>query len=130
MYIWDLYPTIREGKLESSSSSSGHQAQNIIAKPPIAPSHNLSHILPISFICAIPPSTAPLLPLPYCNPSCFPLASLLLQKSLFEPKKHLIQDRLVLDFLPGIVPKSAPDCCTGSLLFVKPCLLLCLKLLW
>src|SRR5438045_2804065 len=77
VYIWDLYPTIREDKLESSSSSSSsHQARNIITKPPIAPSHNLSHILPIFSICTIPPPTAPLLPLPYCNPSCCPLASL------------------------------------------------------
>src|SRR5438045_9515860 len=79
MYIYGTYiPPLERASLSLLLSSS-HQAQNIITKPPTAPSYNLPHIFPIFFTCAIPLSTAPLLPLPYCNSSCCPLASLLLQ---------------------------------------------------
>src|SRR5438045_8804872 len=56
--------------------SSRHQAQNIIAKPLIAPSYDLSHIFPIFSTCTTLLSIAPLLCLSYCNPSCCPLATL------------------------------------------------------
>src|SRR5438045_5868190 len=43
VYIWGLYPTIREGSLSLLLIlSSSHQAQNIITKPLIAPSSDIS----------------------------------------------------------------------------------------
>src|SRR5947207_14900304 len=77
MYIYGTYIP----PLERASLSLLHQAWNIITEPLIAPSYNLSHIFPIFSTCAILLSTAPLLPPPYCNPSCCPLASSLLQSS-------------------------------------------------
>ena len=75
MYIYGTYiPPLERASLSLILSSS-HQAQNIIAKPLIAPSYNLSHIFLIFFTCAPLLSTAPLLCLSYCNPSCCPLAS-------------------------------------------------------
>ena len=75
MYIYGTYiPPLERASLSLILSSS-HQAQNIIAKPLIAPSSDLSHIFLIFSTCATLLSTTPLLPLPYCNPSCCPLAS-------------------------------------------------------
>src|SRR5436190_12364358 len=75
MYIYGTYiPPLERASLSLILSSS-HQAQNIIAKLLIAPSYNLSHIFLIFFTCAPLLSTAPLLCLSYCNPSCCPLAS-------------------------------------------------------
>src|SRR5436190_22884661 len=75
MYIYGTYiPPLERASLSLILSSS-HQAQNIITKPLIAPSYNLSHIFLIFFTCAPLLSTAPLLCLSYCNPSCCPLAS-------------------------------------------------------
>src|SRR5436190_22188750 len=76
VYIWDLYPTIREGKLEFPFLST----LNTITQAPLTSSCNPSHIIPNLSICATLLSTILLLPPPYCNPSCCPLASLLLHK--------------------------------------------------
>src|SRR5947207_15977857 len=75
MYIYGIYIPPFGGASLSLTLSSSHQAQNIIAKPLIAPSYDLSHIFPIFSTCTIQLSTTPLLPLPYCNPSCCPLAT-------------------------------------------------------
>src|SRR5436190_9632029 len=75
MYIYGTYiPPLERASLSLILSSS-HQAQNIIAKPLLAPSSDLSHIFLIFSTCATLLSTTPLLPLVYCNPSCCPLAS-------------------------------------------------------
>jgi hypothetical protein len=81
MYIWDPYPTIVKGKLESYSSS-------ISKSSSIQYYHqnHLSHCPPIFSACANLLSTALLLTLSYCNPSCCPLASPLLQFSSFHPQ--------------------------------------------
>src|SRR5436189_6123526 len=75
MYIYGTYiPPLDRASLSLILSSS-HQAQNIITKPLIAPSSDLSHIFLIFSTCATLLSTTPVLSLPYCNPSCCPLAS-------------------------------------------------------
>src|SRR5436190_6034743 len=75
MYIYGTYiPPLERASLSLILSSS-HQAQNIITKPLIAPSSDLSHIFLIFSTCATLLSTTPVLSLPYCNPSCCPLAS-------------------------------------------------------
>src|SRR5436190_17700070 len=75
MYIYVTYIPPLESASLSLILSSSHQAQNIITKPLIAPSSDLSHIFLIFSTCATLLSTAPLLCLSYCNPSCCPLAS-------------------------------------------------------
>src|SRR5436190_8407536 len=51
MYIYGTYiPPLERASLSLILSSS-HQAQNIITKPLIAPSYDLSHILPIFSTC-------------------------------------------------------------------------------
>ena len=83
MYIYGTYiPPLERASLSLLPIlSSSHQAQIIITKPLTAPSSDLSLTFPIFSTCAALLSTAPLLPLPYCNPSCYPLASSLLQFS-------------------------------------------------
>src|SRR5438045_4791711 len=76
MYIYGTYIPPFGGASLSLTLSSSHQAQNIITKPLIAPSYDLSHIFPIFSTCTTLLSTAPLLCLSYCNPSCCPLATL------------------------------------------------------
>src|SRR5436190_6769245 len=92
MYIYGTYiPPLERASLSLILSSS-HQAQNIIAKPLIAPSYNLSHIFLIFFTCAPLLSTAPLLCLSYCNPSCCPLASPVITEELTN--EELITQKL------------------------------------
>src|SRR5438045_3994278 len=74
VYIWDLYPTIRESKFEFLF----YQALNTITQVLLTSSCNPSYIIPNLSICATLLSTISLLPPPYCNPSCCPLASWLL----------------------------------------------------
>src|SRR5204862_5281815 len=83
MYIYGTYIPPFGGASLSLTLSSSHQAQNIITKPFIAPSYDLSHIFPIFSTCTTLLSTAPLLCLSYCNPSCCPLATLAITKGSY-----------------------------------------------
>src|SRR5438045_3033480 len=98
MYIYGTYiPPLERASLSLILSSS-HQAQNIIAKPLIAPSYDLSHIFPIFTTCTTLLSTAPLLCLSYCNPSCCPLATSHYNSQASTPRANSnMADQVVID---------------------------------
>src|SRR5438045_9020200 len=83
MYIYGTYiPPLERASL----SSFLYQALNTTTQVLLTFSYNPSHIIPNPSICATLLSTILLLPPPYCNLSCCPLAPLLLQFSSFQPR--------------------------------------------
>src|SRR5438045_2467057 len=81
MYIYGTYiPPLERASL----SSFFYQALNTTTQVLLIFSCNPSHIIPNPSICATLLSTILLLPPPYCNPSCCPLASMLLHDHVFQ----------------------------------------------
>src|SRR5438045_1338956 len=94
MYIYGTYiPPLERASL----SSFLNQALNTITQVLLAFYCSPSHNIPNLSISAILPSTIPLLPPPYCNPSCCPPASLLLQLVRCLLQMVCIDFKLALD---------------------------------
>src|SRR5438045_7893350 len=86
MYIYGTYIPPFGGASLSLILSSSHQACNIIAKPPTALPHNLSHIPPIFSICAISPSTASTTPSTILQSLLLSSSNITLHFSSFHPQ--------------------------------------------